>query len=398
MVQSFARAFSARNRPAGLPPVHIAAGMAVLAVAAAFNFANQLASFHQQGKFSDFQEFYVGAKLGLQHGWAVVYDRHVFVPALVHAGGLSDSFVATLLQLWAVVPFTIFPLAFAFVLWWLLLVALFVLAWRLVVEGSFRYRIAMLLAAFGTDPSWFLLVIGQIFPFLFASLAATYWALVRRHEILAGAFLVGMLFKPQDALLVPLALLVIGRFRTVAIFVFIAAGFGALSFVLIGGVDGIAHWRDSVNFDLAKPFVRQYSLPEHLPTLLVWPSRVVIVAAVVVAAWRHREDGPAVPIAAAVIGSILVSPYLNLEDLQVLVLCAWLTLPTSTRLGKFGLAAAYAIALTESTFRPIPMFAVEGLWLSSLATGWTVRLEEWIGARVQTLSYRAPAPAEQFSA
>jgi hypothetical protein len=96
------------------------------------------------------------------------------------------------------------------------------------------------------------------------------------------------------------------------------------------------------------------------------PLRLAVVAlALVPAAVEGRRDyGRAV--AAAIIGSLLATPYLNWQDLGQLVLAGWLVLGSALpRWGRWAMAPSYlAVACPAGA---IPPLCAAGVWLAGLA-------------------------------
>jgi hypothetical protein len=82
---------------------------------------------------------------------------------------------------------------------------------------------------------------------------------------------------------------------------------------------------------------------------------------------------PALALAAAVLGSLLVAPYLNAEDLAALVVVGWLVLreERTPHLRAAALVSYPAVVLAQLT-GPAPQLAVEAAWLVGLA---------WLAAR-----------------
>jgi len=102
-------------------------------------------------------------------------------------------------------------------------------------------------------------------------------------------------------------------------------------------------------------------------------AQAILILVTLVAAYRHRREGPELPIVAGLIGSLLVTPFIHLEDLTTVVVAAWLYLRTRPPIeGRIHLALGYALLAPSILFRfglgTEPFFvAWEVAWLLMLA-------------------------------
>ena len=182
-----------------------------------------------------------------------------------------------------------------------------------------------LYAAAALAPWWVVhaLNLGQVAP-LVAGGAVLATRLAReRKDVAAGLALSLLYLKPNTALLVPVALLVAGRYRAFASWAAVGVVI-ALAALLSMGPDGIA------------AYVAQLrgTLPEGASNLTVEGAfgvtglvatalRVVIGALTLVTAYRLRGSTGLV-IAAGAVGSLLVVPYLHGSDLCLFSVAAWI--------------------------------------------------------------------------
>jgi hypothetical protein len=116
---------------------------------------------------------------------------------------------------------------------------------------------------------------------------------------------------------------------------------------------------------------RRYSIsgPIGLGPLLNVTQAVVVVVAVV-AAWRHRHQGPEIPIAAGIVGSLLATPYLGFQDFLMLVLAGWLVLRAgASALQVALLLVGYALLQFVIVVLAAPILLAEALLLLSLLFG-----------------------------
>jgi hypothetical protein len=186
-----------------------------------------------------------------------------------------------------------------------------------------------------------------------AAVAGAWWFLARGREIPAGLLLSAILFKPQLLFLVPVALLVAGRWRTFVTWTCVTAAVGLVSVTTTGmaGVREYAHrLADAAAIGPQYLVPTQFTLPgifgRGLPTSVLQGLIVLIALAL---AYRHRAKGPSVPLVAAIVGSILVTPYLHDQDLAMLFLAGGIALhaPLSRRL-RIGLLVGYLELLAIS--------------------------------------------------
>ena len=113
---------------------------------------------------------------------------------------------------------------------------------------------------------------------------------------------------------------------------------------------------------------------------------VVLVAR---AAWVWRHAGPALPMAAGVLGSVLVARYLNTEDYIVLLAATWLVFASQVGLGlKLAAGAAFAGAELYGLSLALPLGAA-GVALLALAAGPRFKLSVEPVARLALRTRRA---------
>ena len=348
----------------------------------------------------DFHTYLAAAQVGLQDGWSHLYDQGLVAvqqraisphepgwrPAQIAQPFLSPPTVAFLTA-----PLAGLPLDTAYVIWAFFIFAAFALAlaWAGVSTGWARW-----IAVIGALTPWFVMHavnVGQVVPLVAAGMVVA-WRLLRdRRDVLAGLALVTILLKPNTAVLVPIALLFAWRVRA---FVTWLAGAVAvmLAVVLTVGVDGVSAYLTQL----------QQPLPSGADNLTLHGAlaatgafamvlRVLIVGVVLAASYRLRSwPGLVVPL--AIVGSLIVSPYLHGSDMCLLAAAAWMVWEERPALSwRVPLAAGWALAS--------PFFYLKGLspelklwpWLEiallvalALAAWWPLTL--WADSRT-----RAPA-------
>ena len=295
---------------------------------------------------NDFTFYYAAARLGLAHGWSHLYDLRLQQEQLDAIG--SHITIAQLARYvsppplaWLVTPLTLLPYQVAYWLWSALLVGALVLAWHLAAPGSGRARVIFLVAAIGWLPIIYGLQLGQPALFVAAGVAACYALLKRGRDVEAGAVLGVLVLKPQLALLVPVVLLVSGRWRAFASSVVVLAVITAAS-VAVLGPSGVTDYVDRLNFATTIAENQAQTLAGWIHNLQA--ARIVqgLVAAWTVGlAYGLRRRGPAVVLAVALIGGLAASPYVHYDDLAMLGLACLLFL----RAARGRWVIAYAIAL-----------------------------------------------------
>jgi hypothetical protein len=351
-------------------------------------------------KHSDFFLYYVAAQVGLTKGWAAIYDPNVYIPTLWQESQRWMPYLTPPPMAWLAVPFTFLPYPVALGIWSAAMFVALLFAWYLLAPGSRIDRVAHLMATLGLYLIQMLLRLGQVVSLVMAAVAGCWWLIKRRKPLLAGMVLGVMVLKPQTALLVPLALLVAGYRRVFVGWALVAVPLAVASLVAIGP-QGVR------NFQYASFIV--YLLPKLTLVSVNWvfpgPPAVAIgaiaLAMTLSTAWRSRRRGPELPIAVGLVGSTLVTPYLNVYDLTALILSAWLAL----RVGlptwqKVLLVVCYVpLVFANADSWPVPTVMVRCVWLVSLFALstrprqiWLPRLDE-IGPRARRVvvlpAYRA---------
>ena len=324
----------------------VAGAAAAASVSAVYSLWLWISSYLGDNFHNDFTFYYAAARLGLAHGWSHLYDLRLQQEQLDAIN--SHITVAQLARYvsppplaWLVTPLTLLPYQVAYWLWSALLVGALVLAWHLAAPGARRARVIFLVAAVGWLPIIYGLQLGQPALFVAAGMAACYALLQRGRDVEAGAVLAVLVLKPQLALLVPVALLVSGRWRAFASSVVVLAAITAASLVALGP-SGVTDYVDRLNFATTIQENQAQTIAGWIHNLQA--ARVVeglIAAWTVGLAYRLRRRGPAVVLAVALIGGLAASPYVHYDDLAMLGLACLLFL----RAARGWWVIAYAITL-----------------------------------------------------
>ena len=272
------------------------------------------------------------------------------------------------LAAWAVLPFTVLPFHLADVLWSLLLVAGFVWTWWAATPGLGWERAFLLVAALGAFPVLFAIHLGQLVLVVGALLVLHVLLLRAGHPLLAGVALGLAFIKPQDVVLLPLVLLLSGRWKPAATCAATVAVMAAAMLVALGP-DGLRGLHATADFAVSYQFVIRHTLGAHLPGWLPQvPVRaalalVALVPALAAGARRYERA-----LMAGVLGALLTTPYLNAEDLTLLFVCAWLVLSAgASDKVRLGLLIGYPFVAYEHLLGPWPLLLVELACLAALA-------------------------------
>ncbi|HET9848783.1 MAG TPA: glycosyltransferase family 87 protein [Candidatus Dormibacteraeota bacterium] len=334
--------------------------------------------------YSDFGLYYLYARVGLHQGWSHLYDAAAQHQEWLRVGGDAVVQWFPIVYLpplpWVVVPFTVLPLPLAYICWSALLVACSLLTWRLVAPrypAVDRWTALASMLAIAAVP--YALLLGQILIVQLAAIAVAWWLLKRRQDSLAGLALLALVFKPQIAILLPVILLVIGRWRALAAWV---AGSGLIAALAVSstGLNGFHEYLRRVG-DAASA-APQFFVPSDL-TLAGFFGRgplalglsVAVVGLTLVAAYRNRRSGPALPISCALAGSMAVTPYLHSQDLATLFLAGGIALTGGLdRWRRWMLIAGYALLLAYSYWDIPGVGTVLGALILSIEIAWLLAL------------------------
>ncbi|HVH65299.1 MAG TPA: glycosyltransferase 87 family protein [Candidatus Acidoferrum sp.] len=242
--------------------------------------------------------------------------------------------------------------------------AALVTAWWLASPYRGLARVTLLLLALALWPIHYSLALGQPIPEILALLAGAWWLMRHDRPILAGLLLaLATALKPQDVILVPLALLFVRRPR---VFVAWAAGCAvlALAFAVSLGTSGLRDFWNTTAEVEGDPWHHYWTWAffagPGLPAQILEGGSAVAALAV---AWRKRADLELV-IAAALIGSVLSAIHAHETDAAMYVLAAWLLLRSNIALAPRlwllpGIAALQATAI--GLVWPVFLWAV--IWL-----------------------------------
>ncbi len=286
---------------------------------------------------SDFRHYFLAAQIGLQHGWSHIYDLSLQRPLFraEFPGWDFQPFANPPPMAWLASPFTALPYRPAAYLWAALMIACLVVASQLIATGGRLSRVAYF-AAVGVFPAMLGISVANVAAAVALAVVAAWWLLQRDHQVLAGIVLGAMVLKPHLGLLLPLALVFCGRWRTVVSAGLVASALAALSLISLGSA-GLHQYMEVLTF--VGNLKNQHTLTV-ISVVGSGPASLILELAMgmtaLAAAWLNRKQGLEFPMAAALIGSLLVTRYLNTGDLIMVVLAVWLIsrmdIPVAVRL------------------------------------------------------------------
>jgi Glycosyltransferase family 87 len=315
-----------------LPTAVLVANLCAAALAAT-NWITNYLSYHGD---SDLKIYYLGARIGLTRGWPHIYDLGLqAIGWQVLGDGFSQlpqpdrSFLSPPFVAWLAAPLTILPVPAAYLAWSILIVGSLVLAGWLVSPGRSVWRWSSVLASLWLAPVLLGLMLGQATFLVLAAVSGCWWFLSRDRPLAAGISLAFICLKPNIAFLVPPMLLLLGERRAVGIWFAASAGL-ALAAWLVVGSDGLGTYLHELQLYGGRPFNTSATIARLTgPGLTTSLLQGGLGGLALVAGWRQRKRGCELPLAAALAGSLLASPYLHPYDFSMLLASVWLVLRAS---------------------------------------------------------------------
>jgi Glycosyltransferase family 87 len=356
-----------------LPPLWLSACALAAAITVAFGVSRWIDHFMSDPNAQDFRVWQVAARIGLSHGWSHIYDLNLERQAsagLGPVGSLIDSmhlYLSPPPAAWIVIPMAGLSTPVAYVAWTLINLCAFIAAWWLVCPGSRLVRVTVLLVSLAIWPVHYQFWLGQWVVADLALLAVTWWLLERDRWALAGVVLaLPFFFKPQDVVLVPVALLVSGRWRPVAVFAMTATVLAVLSAASLGPA-GVAAWLNDLGLARADPHTGPMTYSFVLGrTSLATGVEIALGLGALALAW-YRRDRLDLVFVLSLVGTTASATYLHEDDMAMLVLGAWIILRSQPSVTQrvwlvAGIAAAQFIAIGI----PVPMLLWEPVWIALL--------------------------------
>ena len=314
----------------------VAAGATTAVLFAAFDLYQWALAYAADKFHNDFTFYLAAARIGIKHGWASIYDLSLQQAELDALGSRIDiaelaRYISPPPLAWLALPLSPLPYEAGYWIWSAALLGALALTWYLAAPAHGRERLIYLAAAVGWLPAIYALQLGQPALFVALGVAGSYALLRTGRPFLAGLPLGVLALKPQLAFLVPAALLLSGRMRAFWGGV-LALGFLAAASAVALGPSGVAEYIARLNFAAGVPVNRELTLAPLLGSLAV--ARVIQAAIALwslVLVYRLRRRGTEWIFIAALVGGLLASPYLHLDDLVMLGLAGWLYLRTDPK-------------------------------------------------------------------
>lgn len=234
-------------------------------------------------------------------------------------------------------------------------------AWWLLAPGSIRLKAGVGLAGLAAYPVAHGLMIGNVAVAGAACLGIS-WALIERgRPRLGGVFMLPYVLDPNMAGLLPLAYLLLGRWRPVAVLAILGGTLVGLSLVSLGAA-GTEQYFAMLRFNSTFEFNRHLTLLGLFNSPLTVAAQLLLGLAALAVAWRSgRLD---VAFVAATRGSLLLTPYLHLQDLTLALVAGWIWLRTEASPGaKLWLVVVLVAAELAWVTGPAPLLASLFVWL-----------------------------------
>jgi hypothetical protein len=339
------------------------------AITVAFGVVRWIDHFRSAPNSEDFRLQLIAAQIGIANGWSHIYDFDLQKAASAGIGPIDSAhlFVNPPPTAWIGVPLAWLPISSGYLIWTLISLAALIAACWLVCPGSRLVRGTVLLVSLALWPVHYQFWLGQWVAATLALVAVSWWLLERGRWGWAGVVLALPFFlKPQDVLLLPVALLVSGRWKPVAACTLTGAALAGISAASLGWA-GMADWLHDLALIRSDPqsATLTYSFMFSQGPLATGVEVALGLAALGLA-WYRRERLDLV-FALGIVGTTASASHLHEDDIAILVLAAWIILSSRPSLTQrvwlvAGIAAAQFIAIGL----PIPILLWEAIWIALL--------------------------------
>jgi len=278
---------------------------------------------------NDLTLVYIGARIGLEHGWSHIYSlplqHELFAQLRPHAVfNDGERFISPPPFAWLLVPLTVFGASGPVYIWLIASVLALIAAWWMAAPGEGLTRGLWLVGTLAWYPVLYSLSLAQP-DLLLVFLMAAGWRLAESNRpYLAGIVLGLSVLKPQLTIVLPLLLVVAGRWRIAAAWAATAALLAAVSLAVIGS-QGLSDYRSLL--DEAQHVInnRYFTLAFVLgPGVLSYVAQGVVIMIAAVGAYWNRRAGHSRVFALGILATTLGATYWHLQDFTILVLAAWL--------------------------------------------------------------------------
>jgi hypothetical protein len=352
------------------PPLWLAAAAVAAGWGAAYSIARFVLAFIDDSVHLDTVITYVAAEAGLRYGWARIYDvatlRTLANPFRIPVDPQS-MYINTPVWAWMLTPLTAVSEPAAYALWSVL--SLLALAWAWYISAPFTgvAKVAMLLTAMALWPVLTSFYFGQPIMVLLALLAAGWWLCAHDRPLIAGAaFALATTLKPHMVILVPLALLVSGRYRP---FIGWVAGCAVLGIAVLAalGPTGVVNWWEALKYVEGHASNAHYTLGGQLGFGPLTYALLAVQAATALVIARRRRAELEIVISAGILGCVSAAFYIHQADYSVLILAAWLVLRSSPPMWqRLWLVVGFLTMQVVTTGVVVPQLIWDAGWLAIL--------------------------------
>lgn len=358
------------------PPLWLAIAALVAGWAALYDVAIWVILFIRQPIHPDFRIFYVAAEAGLRYGWASIYDLTT-LRALSSSFPAGQNYINPALPFinppvfaWLIAPLTALPLPAAYAIWCAVSLAALVWAWHIAAPYTGLRKVALLPAALALWPVLDAFFFGQPTLVIVGLLATSWWLCSKNRPLAAGAALaLATALKPHTVILIPLALLVSGRYRPFLSWAAVCSLL-AIACAIALGPAGLSNALHTLEYGQTDTGQAHYTLAYIFgPGLVSYALEAVQGIAVLIIAWRRRADLNIV-FALGILGSLVFAFHLHQYDYVALILAAWLVLWTGPPIWhRLWLLLGVVPMLAISLGNPLPQLLWDFGWLVILAFG-----------------------------
>jgi hypothetical protein len=211
-------------------------------------------------------------------------------------------------------------------------------------------------------------MVGQPVALVAAVVAASWWLAEHRRPVLAGVVLSLIVLKPQLALLVPLCLLVAGRWRILFAWLGSTVVIAVVALLMLGG-DGLQRYHDVLSLASQWAPTRTFAIAGPLGLgPQVYAVELLVVAIAVFAAWQHRHSDLGRLYTTGIVASLLFTPYVGFQDFAMLIVACWLLIRSGVTSVQVALmVVGYALLELALVVQAVPILIAEGALLLSLA-------------------------------
>src|SRR6266852_126468 len=343
------------------PPLWLVAAAVAAFWSAAYDVQQWVGEFRRDAVHVDFATFYIAAEAGVRNGWSSMYTTTT-LQSLATTHGLAPDYISSAqlfvnppLFAWLVVPLTVLPIPAAYLAWTVV---------SLAAPYTGLGKLTLLLIALAIWPVLNAFFYGQPSMVIVGLAATAWWLAARGNPIWAGVALAfATALKPQAVFLVPLAILVSGRYRLFASWAVTCAVIASITVAALGST-GLANWWHALSF------LQSNSTHSHVTWAYVFGQGPIAYAleglqgvAALVIAWRRRAHLEVV-FAAGIAGSLASGFHLHAPDYVSLVLAAWLVLRAAPPLWhRVWFLAALPAMQSLTLGQPVPQLVWDAAWL-----------------------------------